>query len=121
MSYILSYSEIKELYKLSEKEQLEFVTNFISSKDLDVETNSNEFLELIKVRYQYANNNFSKYNVGWKTDRGEIYIVNGPPDSIEYIYDNNKMNYKEIWYYTNKTFIFSDEATFGELKLINKF
>jgi len=35
------------------------------------------------------------------------------------IYDNNKMVNKQIWYYENKTFIFSDERTFGELKLIS--
>ena len=83
MAYILPYSDVKELYKLSEDDQLEFVLNYIASKDLDFQTNKNEFLELIKIRYQYANNNFSKYNIGWKTDRGEIYIINGPPKTIE--------------------------------------
>ena len=118
MAYILPYSEIKSLYELSEEEQLLFVIDYIDGKDLDLKTNKNEFLELIKVRFQYVNNNFSQYNVGWKTDRGEIYIVNGPPKSIESFYDNNKMVNKQIWYYDDKIFMFSDERTFGELKLI---
>ena len=119
MAYILPYSEIRSLYSLNEEEQLEFVINYMDGKDLDSKTNKNEFLELIKIRFQYANNNFSEYNIGWKTNRGEIYIVNGPPKSIEAFYDNDKMVNKQIWYYENKTFIFSDERTFGELKLIS--
>ena len=118
MAYILPYSEIKSLYTLSEDEQLSFVLSYIDNKDLDFKTNKNEFLELIKVRFQYVNNNFSEYNTGWKTDRGEVYIVNGPPKSIEVFYDNNKMVNKQIWYYEDRTFMFSDERTMGELKLI---
>ena len=118
MAYILPYSEIKSLYTLSEDEQLSFVLSYIDNKDLDLKTNKNEFLELIKVRFQYVNNNFSEYNIGWKTDRGEVYIVNGPPKSIEAFYDNNNMVNKQIWYYEDKTFMFSDERTMGELKLI---
>ena len=118
MAYILPYSEIKSLYALSEDEQLSFVMSYIDNKDLDLKTNKNEFLELIKVRFQYVNDNFSEYNIGWKTDRGEIYIVNGPPKSIEVFYDNNKMVNKQIWYYEDRTFMFSDERTMGELKLM---
>jgi len=121
VSYILPYDDIKSLYKISKEEQLVFIRDYIDSKDLDLETNKNEFLELLKTRYLYANNNFSEYNIGWKTDRGEIYIVYGPPESIEYLYDNNKISNKEIWYYENKSFAFSDERTFGELKLIKEF
>ena len=118
MAYILPYSEIKSLYALSEDEQLSFVMSYIDNKDLDLKTNKNEFLELIKVRFQYVNDNFSEYNIGWKTDRGEVYIVNGPPESIEVFYDNNNMVNKQIWYYEDRTFMFSDERTMGELKLM---
>ena len=118
MAYILPYSEIKPLYALSEDEQLSFVMSYIDNKDLDLKTNKNEFLELIKVRFQYVNDNFSEYNIGWKTDRGEVYIVNGPPESIEVFYDNNNMVNKQIWYYEDRTFMFSDERTMGELKLM---
>ena len=118
MAYILPYSEIKSLYALSENEQLSFVMSYIDNKDLDLKTNKNEFLELIKVRFQYVNDNFSEYNIGWKTDRGEVYIVNGPPKSIEVFYDNNNMVNKQIWYYEDRTFMFSDERTMGELKLM---
>ena len=118
MAYILPYSEIKSLYALSEDEQLTFVMSYIDNKDLDLKTNKNEFLELIKVRFQYVNDNFSEYNIGWKTDRGEVYIVNGPPKSIEVFYDNNNMVNKQIWYYEDRTFMFSDERTMGELKLM---
>jgi len=121
MSYILPYSETKSLYKLPREEQVTFVLEYIKAKDIDPDTNNNEFLDIIIERYQYANSNFSTYNIGWRTDRGEVYIVNGPPSSIQSLYDNINMTNKEIWYYKNQTFIFSDESTLGELKLINQF
>jgi len=121
MSYILSYSDIRTLYKMPEEDQLTFVLEYIKNQDLDLTTNKNEFLELIKKRFQYVNSNFSQFNIGWRTDRGEVYIVNGPPKSIDSLYDNVNMVNKEIWYYENQTFIFSDERTFGELKLSNGF
>ena len=121
MSYILSYSEIRTLYELDEPNQLLYVTEYINSQDPDKETKINEFLEIIKIRYSYANNNFSIYNSGWKTDRGEVYIIYGPPLSIDSFYDNVKMVNVEKWYYSDKEFIFSDERSFGEMKLVNKF
>ena len=53
------------------------------------------------LRNYLVDDNFSEYNIGWKTDRGEIYIVNGPPKSIEVFYDNNKFPQK----YKNSIFI----------------
>lgn len=44
-------------------------------------------------RVQWANKLFSSYTEGWKTDRGMIYIVFGPPNVI-YRYSNS-----ETWIY----------------------
>ena len=129
MSYILLYSEIKELYSLDEKEQRDFIDNYLKSKDPDKSTDKNEFLEIIKYRYKYVNDNFSRYSAGWSTDRGQIYIVYGPPKSIESlvssktgnsITNRNDMFNIEKWYYDDKVFIFSDERTFGEMQLIRQ-
>ena len=37
------------------------------------------------------------------------------------MYDNIKMANKEIWHYEDKIFMFSDERTLGELRLVNQF
>jgi GWxTD domain-containing protein len=44
-------------------------------------------------RVEYANIYFTSYKEGWKTDRGMIYIVFGPPDEV-YLFDD-----REIWDY----------------------
>ena len=121
MSYILSYSEIKTLYDLKEEDQVTFVSDYLDSKDPDPTTEINEFLEIIKTRFEYVNDNFSKHDIGWRTDRGEIYIIYGPPYSVDSYYDNKRMINFEKWYYNDKEFIFSDERSFGEMQLIRQF
>ncbi len=43
----------------------------------------NEFKEEYYRRIAYANDHFAAAIPGWKTDRGRIYIVYGPPDEKE--------------------------------------
>lgn len=52
---------------------------------LNLGGNSDRARQLIKAYYgrvQLANRYFSSYYEGWKTDRGMIYIVYGPPSSV---------------------------------------
>ncbi len=55
--------------------------------------------ELIRIYYTrvlYANLYFSSYKEGWKTDRGMIYIIFGPPNLLD------KSLYVEKWTYFGK-------------------
>jgi GWxTD domain-containing protein len=47
------------------------------------------------TRVEEANRLFSSFKEGWKTDRGMVYIVLGPPERIERSYD------RENWYYNH--------------------
>src|SRR5258706_474094 len=47
------------------------------------DTEENEYREEHYRRIAYANERFASGIPGWKTDRGRIYIANGPPDEIE--------------------------------------
>jgi GWxTD domain-containing protein len=52
--------------------------------------------ELIRVYYNrvyFANMYFSSYKEGWKTDRGMIYIIFGPPRMLEKEIDKEKWTY----------------------------
>ncbi len=47
-------------------------------------------------RVEAANQYFSSYKEGWKTDRGMIYIIYGVPDEV-YLFDD-----REVWEYKNE-------------------
>jgi GWxTD domain-containing protein len=60
-------------------------------------------------RVELANQYFTSYKEGWKTDRGMIYIIFGVPDEVY------KFSDREVWHYDNeqikKTFNFSKSTT----------
>ncbi|MCZ6775996.1 MAG: GWxTD domain-containing protein [Ignavibacteria bacterium] len=65
---------------------------------LSLAENKQSATNLIKQYYnriEEANLYFTGYKEGWKTDRGMIYVVLGPPISIQYGIDF------EVWHYSN--------------------
>lgn len=54
-------------------------------------------------RVERANELFSSYKEGWKTDRGMMYIIFGPPDEVR------RNNDREIWTYSSS---FNFQCTF---------
>ncbi|GAA4831485.1 hypothetical protein GCM10023331_15920 [Algivirga pacifica] len=60
--------------------------------------NASELIRSFYRRVTYANETFSTYKEGWKTDMGMIYIVFGKPDRIE---DNGT---EITWHYTNSPY-----------------
>lgn len=67
------------------------------------------FMRSYFQRVEQANRMFTSYKEGWKTDRGMIYIIFGPPEEV-YLLGN-----REIWEYNNANykgrFIFTRSAT----------
>jgi GWxTD domain-containing protein len=64
----------------NDQERDQFVEAFWSRRDPTPDTFENEFKEEHYRRIVYANDHFGARLPGWKTDRGRIYIVYGPPD-----------------------------------------
>ena len=116
MEYILSNEYVKKL-KESKPEEREKVWNeFWSKKDPIPETPENETSDEYFSRVDYANEEFSSFQAGWRTDRGRTYIIYGKPDEIEYHpFDIESPPY-QIWYYFNlgKRFIFVDFSMTGD-------
>jgi GWxTD domain-containing protein len=52
-------------------------------------------------RLAYANDHFAATLPGWETDRGHVYVVYGPPDSIDRNETNNSGYPYQIWHYRN--------------------
>jgi GWxTD domain-containing protein len=67
----------------SDDEREQFIEQFWLRRDPDPDTDANEYREEYYQRIAYANEHFSSGIPGWKTDRGRIYIMFGPPDEKE--------------------------------------
>lgn len=136
--YIVTDEErdiFKNLTTADEREQ--FIEQFWFRRDPDPRTAENEFKEEHYRRLAYCNENFSSGKPGWKTDRGRIYIIHGPPDELEFHPTGNRhvrpmsqgggstTTYPfEVWTYRylegigdNITLEFVDKTMTGEYRL----
>ena len=82
--YIISDEERASFKKLSTDEEREqFVEQFWERRNPNPGSPENEFREEYYRRIAYANERYASGTPGWRTDRGRIYIMYGPPDEIE--------------------------------------
>jgi GWxTD domain-containing protein len=82
--WIISDEERNAFKRLAtDEERQQFIEQFWLRRDPTPDTEENEFREEHYRRIAYANERFASGIPGWKTDRGRIYIANGPPDEIE--------------------------------------
>lgn len=82
--YIIAPEEKAVFEKLNSLEEKDnFIEQFWARRDPDPRTAANEFKEEHYRRIAYANDNFSSGFPGWQTDRGRVYIILGPPQSVE--------------------------------------
>jgi GWxTD domain-containing protein len=84
VAYIITPEE-RTTFKLlgTNEERDAFIQQFWRRRDPTPDTVENEFRDEYYRRIQYANEHFSAGVPGWRTDRGHMYIVWGPPDEIE--------------------------------------
>ncbi|MBN1222645.1 MAG: GWxTD domain-containing protein [Candidatus Aminicenantes bacterium] len=83
--YIITNVE-KEIFKNlpNEEERGKFIENFWKKRDPEPRTPENEFKLDYYRRIALANKFFSSGGIqGWRTDRGRIYIILGPPNEIQ--------------------------------------
>jgi len=79
--YIITPEEratFKGLNTDDEREQ--FIESFWDRRNPNPGSSENEFKEEYYRRIAYANEHFASGIPGWRTDRGRIYIMYGPPD-----------------------------------------
>jgi GWxTD domain-containing protein len=82
--YIISEQEKTAFEALNtDEERQHFVEQFWARRDPTPGTPENEFKKEHYRRIAYANAHYTRHPPGWKTDRGRIYILYGPPDEID--------------------------------------
>jgi GWxTD domain-containing protein len=82
--YIISPDERTAFLQLNTNEEREqFIEAFWLRRSSNPDLPTNDFKEEHYRRIAYANEHYASGIPGWKTDRGRIYIIWGPPDEIE--------------------------------------
>ncbi|MGH9407314.1 MAG: GWxTD domain-containing protein [Terriglobia bacterium] len=143
--YIITPDEKSAFKKLStDDEREQFIENFWERRNPNPGDPENEYKEEFYRRIAYANEHYASGIPGWKTDRGRIYIMYGPPDEQEnhdsggtYVANPNELPYEgpsasnemttypfEDWYYhyipgigENVKLEFVDPTMSGEFRL----
>src|SRR5450432_3039827 len=84
VTYNISPEERNAFGQLATNEEREqFIEQFWLRRSSNPDLPDNEFKEEHYRRIAYANEHYASGIPGWKTDRGRMYIVWGPPDEIE--------------------------------------
>lgn len=92
--YLLSPEQKDKLKSLSDPEKEVYVHNLIASLDPSPVTSENEFELEYKKRYAYAKQHYSV-----PSDRAKVYILLGPPNSVESYSNSDKYYPMELWSY----------------------
>ena len=84
ISYIITAQERAAFKKLTtDDERDRFIEEFWRRRNPSPGSPENQFKEEFFRRIAYANEHYSSGIPGWRTDRGHIYIMYGPPDEVE--------------------------------------
>ncbi|MCL5006245.1 MAG: GWxTD domain-containing protein [Acidobacteria bacterium] len=84
ISYIITPQERNAFKKLStDEERDQFIEQFWARRNPSPGSGDNAYKDEFYRRVAYANEHYASGIPGWRTDRGRIYIMYGPPDSIE--------------------------------------
>jgi len=120
VTYIITAGERAAFKRLStDAERKDFIEQFWLLRDPTPGTAENEFKDEHYRRIAYANEHFGAQAPGWKTDRGRIYIVFGPPDEIEDQSSSVNWTYRYLeGIGSNVKIHFVDRAGSGEFQML---
>ena len=82
IGYIILPVEEKIFREMPPEDRGEFIRDFWARRDPDPSTPINEFRQSYYTRLATADKAFREGKPGWKTDRGRIYLLLGPPTNI---------------------------------------
>ena len=104
--YIISTVEEKNFLSLTTDAQRDsFIESFWQIRNPDPGPEANSYKEEHYRRLAYANENFGdpRYEDGWRTERGKMYIILGGPKQRAQYHDVGNVRPMEIWFYESQT------------------
>lgn len=121
LRHITRPEELDSLKSGTQNTRLKHLEEFWKAKDRTPDTEYNEVMVEYYRRVDYTMRAFSSIRGGdgYRTDRGRIYILHGPPTKTERMLDP-QAGYQEIWTYEKlgKRFVFLDQTKNGNYILI---
>jgi len=123
LGLIAKSSFIRQLREADGDTREKMYEDFWRQRDPTPGTPVNELRDVFFERIDYANRNFAEPMMtreGWRSDRGRIFIQNGPPDQIDRQPAEPGMPAVETWAYSqlNRRYIFADRQGNGEYRLV---
>ncbi len=124
--WIITEEERNDFNRLAtDRQRDEFVVAFWEHRNPNPGAPQNKFKEQHYKRLAYSNQHFASGVPGYRTDRGRIYIVYGPPDQLEDHPNPTTQGYpSENWRYLHivgigedVTFEFVDTCRCGEYRV----
>lgn len=122
LRYVAKDKELDTIRKAeTEQEMLRKFLAFWDKRDPTPGTPRNERMEEYYYRISYANEKYSRFNRGWLTDRGEVFVIFGEPDYVDrHPFGFGSSRPYEIWRYERigRRFIFVDQTGVGDYELL---
>ena len=104
-------------------DRVKFIEKFISTR---AEENADPLIWYLSFmeKIEFANNNYrTRFMEGWKSDRGRVFIMFGPPSDIEKSMSGSESKPYETWTYNQIEggiiFVFGDKSENGSFELIH--
>ncbi len=102
VTYLITERETDVFLSLGTVDERDrFIEAFWRKRDPVPGTPANEFREEHYRRFEYASRELrgEAFAPGWKTDRGRMHIILGPPRSIETFDNYNNLYTSQLWFY----------------------
>ena len=114
VSYLFLREELEEWKELeTDEERREFIQWFWDRRDDDLRDRQHPFRAGFYTRVATANQRFSGFPRGWRSDRGRVWIILGRPDSLSTDFATDL----EIWTYHTYGGILRSSSSMGEMQV----
>ena len=111
----------RKIKDMNEKDKWKFIDSYWKKIDPTPNTIDNELLVQVNKRVKYVNDNYSILMTGWRSDRGKIHIIHGPPYNRESYKDEMGNSYQKWIYQNGKQFVFIRRNILGDYSLYREF
>ena len=124
ITYIATKDEKKVMKSLKDLDAKKaFLQEFWRKRDPHPDQPGNEYRDQYLERVKFANQQFSGFEEGWKTDFGRVYILYGPPTNVERYPSTMNGRAYQIWNYENLQggviFVFIDFRGYQQYELVH--